>query len=155
VAISKDLLRLDETLNDLARLYQFRSLDDRTYQALTVSQWYCLRILSARSPRAMSELAADLDIRVSTMTGVIDQLEEKGLVARVDHPEDRRSLRVNMTAKGRRLYQTAHQAFLSHLEPLLDDRTPAARREILAFLSDVVRVIQGWRANPKRIRRPH
>jgi hypothetical protein len=33
-----DLLRLDESLNQLATLYQFRSPDEPTYGSLTVSQ---------------------------------------------------------------------------------------------------------------------
>jgi DNA-binding MarR family transcriptional regulator len=153
MAVTADLLELDDTLNDLAKLYQFRGLDDRLYDALTVSQSYCLRILYFQGPRAMGAVAADLDVRLSTMTGIIDQLEEKGLVERVDHPDDRRSLHVKLTAKGRTLYHDAHDAFLSHLEPLLDGRPPAARRQILDFLAEIIRAVQGWRNNPRKVRR--
>ena len=153
MAVTADLLELDATLNDLAKLYQFRRLDDRLYGALTVSQSYCLRMLYFQGPRAMGELAAGLDVRLSTMTGVIDQLEEKGLVERVDHPDDRRSLHVRVTAKGRTLYHDAHAAFLSHLEPLLDGRPPAARRQILEFLAGIIRAVQGWRDNPRKVQR--
>src|SRR3977135_3524849 len=104
-----------------------------------------MRILYFQGPRAMGELAADLDVRLSTMTGVVDQLEEKGLVERVNHPNDRRSLPVTLTVKGRTLYHDAHEAFLSHLEPLLDGRKSAARRQILDFLAEVIRVVKGWR----------
>ena len=54
----------------------------------------------------MGELAALLEVRLSTMTGVIDQLEGKGLVERADHPEDRRSLQVRLTSDGRQHYQS-------------------------------------------------
>lgn len=151
--MTADLQTLDSTLNDLAKLYQFRGLDDPLYGGLTVSQSYVLRRLYFDGARAMGELAADLDVRLSTMTGVIDQLEEKGLVQRVDHPDDRRSLQVQLTAKGRALYRGAHEAFLSHLEPLFVGRTAADRRQILAFLSDTIRVIQGWRDHPRKVRR--
>jgi DNA-binding MarR family transcriptional regulator len=156
--VTDDLVRLADTLNTLATLYQFRGLDDRLYGALTVSQSYCLRLLFFHGPKTMGELAADLDVRLSTMTGVVDQLEERHLVERVDHPDDRRSLRVKLTAKGRKLYHDAHEAFLSHLEPLLQGRTPARRREILDFLSEVIAVVQGWRNNSRKVRRhghPH
>ena len=153
MAMLTDLRKLDDLLNDLAKLYQFRSPDDRLYGALTVSQSYCLRILFFQGARTMGELASDLDVRLSTMTGVIDQLEEKGLVERVDHPDDRRSLRVQLTAKGRPLYRGAHEAFLSHLEPLLDGRAADDRKLILAFLTDAIRVIQGWRDHPRKVRR--
>jgi len=99
----------------------------------------------------MGELANDLDVRLSTTTGVIDQLEERGLVERVDHPADRRSLHVTVTPKGRKLYQRAHEAFLSHLEPLLQGRSPSVRRSILDFLGDVVGIVEGWRKNPRKV----
>jgi hypothetical protein len=35
---TQDFAKLADTLNALAALYQFRSLDDRLYGALTVSQ---------------------------------------------------------------------------------------------------------------------
>jgi len=153
MAASPDLRQLDDILNDLAKLYQFRSLDERTYGPLTVSHSYCLRILYFQGHRTMGQLAADLDVRLSTMTGVVDQLEGKGLVERVDHPHDRRSFRVGLTRKGQSLYRGAHDAFLSHLEPLLAGRSRAARREILDFLGGAIRVIQGWRDNPNKVRR--
>jgi MarR family 2-MHQ and catechol resistance regulon transcriptional repressor len=148
---SSDLLLLDERLNELAKLYQFRGLDDPLYRGLTVSQSYVLRRLYFQAPRTMGELANDLDVRLSTMTGVIDQLQERGLVERADHPADRRSLHVRVTPKGRKLYQGAHEAFLSHLEPLLQGRSPAVRRSILDFLGDVVGIVEGWRKNPRKV----
>ena len=96
---SKAVLGLDHALTDLAKLYQFRSLEERLYGGLTVSQSYSLRSLYFQGPRSMSALAAELGVRLSTMTGVIDQLEQKGLVERVDHPEDRRSLQVPLDRK--------------------------------------------------------
>jgi DNA-binding MarR family transcriptional regulator len=92
----------------------------------------------------MGELASALDVGLSTMTGVIDQLEEKGLVERVDHPGDRR--------KGHQVYQRAHEAFLSHLSPLFERRPAVVRRQILEFLEDVVSIVEGWRENPRKLR---
>ena len=149
---SPDLRQLDQRLNDLAKLYQFRSLDDSLYGGLTVSQSYTMRRLYFHGPCTMGNLAAHLDVRLSTMTGVVDQLEEKGLVERIDHPADRRSLHVQITPKGHKLYHQAHVAFLSHLEPLLEQRSAQTRRQILQFLDDTIQVIQGWRDHPRKVR---
>jgi DNA-binding MarR family transcriptional regulator len=139
------LYELDEALTTLAKLYQFRSLEERTYAGWTVSQNYSMRDLYFKGPRTMSELAAQLGVPLSTMTGVVDQLEGKGLVERVDHPEDRRSLQVRLTAEGRKIYQSAHDAFLSHLAPLLEHRTPAECDRLVTFLGEVTLAIRGWR----------
>jgi DNA-binding MarR family transcriptional regulator len=150
-----DLLALDERLNDLAKLYQFRGLDDALYRGLSVSQSYVLRRLFFGGPHSMGQLAAHLDVRLSTMTGIVDQLEAMGLVERVNHPEDRRSRHVRVTPKGRELYQRAHEAFLSHLRPLFEGRPPAIRRQILGFLVEVVQVVEGWRSHPRKVRDAH
>jgi MarR family transcriptional regulator, 2-MHQ and catechol-resistance regulon repressor len=150
MTIQEDLSRLAHVLNGIASLYQFRSLEQRLYGTLTVSQSYCLRILYFQGSRTMSQLAAGLQVRLSTITGVVDQLEGKGLVERTDHPEDRRSLHVHLTSKGRSLYHAAHEAFLSHLEPLLDSRSADDREKLLSFLDDVTESIRGWQKDPRR-----
>ena len=142
---AKPIQGLDEALTNLAKLYQFRSLEERGYEGLTVSQSYSMRDLYFNGPRSMSELAAQLGVRLSTMTGVIDQLEGKGLVERLDHPEDRRSLQVRLTPEGKKLYQSAREAFLSHLAPLVENRSPADCEKIISFLEDVTGAIRGWR----------
>ena len=153
--VSKPVQELDEALTTLAKLYQFRSLEERGYAGLTVSQSYCLRDLYFNSSRKMSELAALLRVRVSTMTGVIDQLERKGYVERIDHPQDRRSLQVRLTPEGRKLYQSARDAFLSHLAPLVQHRSPADCDRLISFLGEVTGAIRGWREGHRQKERRH
>jgi DNA-binding MarR family transcriptional regulator len=144
------IVAIDEALTRLAKLYQFRSLEERGYAGLTVSQSYSLRDLYFNGPRSMSELAAHLGVPLSTMTGVVDQLEGKNLVERVDHPEDRRSLRVRLTPEGKKLYQSAYEAFLGHLTPLLEHRSPAECDRIVSFLEEARVAILGWREAIRR-----
>jgi len=149
-ADNDDLFRLDEALNRLATLYQFRSQEAPTYGTLTVSQSYCLRSLYFHGPQSMSELATELQVQLSTMTGVIDQLEAKRLVRRTAHPNDRRSLQVDLTTKGKKLYHLAHDAFLLHLNRLFHDRTASDRQKILLFLDDLMKAIYDWREYGKK-----
>jgi|SRR6185295_1506759 len=143
--VAAPVYELDEALTSLAKLYQFRGLEERSYGGMTVSQSYCLRDLYFKGPRTMSQLAEMLRVRLSTMTGVIDQLEAKGLVERLDHPEDRRSLQVRLTPEGKKFYQSAHEAFLSHLAPLVENRSSAECERIISFLEEVTGAIHGWR----------
>ena len=147
---NNDLDKLAYALNEFAKLYQFRSLEKRLYGALTVSQSYCLRTLYFQGDKTMSELSADLGVRLSTMTGIIDQLEYKRLVERVDHPEDRRSLRVRLTPRGKEVYGAAHEAFLGYLKPVFDRQTAAGRENILRFVADVTGAVRRWQDNPNR-----
>jgi len=49
----------------------------------------------------MSELSRRLMVSGGNVTGLTDQLEKEGLVARTDDPEDRRAYTVKLTATGR------------------------------------------------------
>jgi DNA-binding MarR family transcriptional regulator len=63
--------------------------------------------------------------RRSTLTGILDRLEERGLVRRRLRPEDRRSFAVELTARGRVLAaRTARR--LAALERAVGRRVSAA-----------------------------
>jgi DNA-binding MarR family transcriptional regulator len=60
-------------------------------------------LLQLDSPLPMTELAALLACDNSNVTGLIDRLETRGLVARQPSSQDRRVKHVVLTAAGRRL----------------------------------------------------
>jgi DNA-binding MarR family transcriptional regulator len=92
-----------QLVEDLARrLGQFQALTLRE-AGLTPPQYYILGLLSERDGHPFKELADALSCTRATVTGIVDTLEKKALVARNPHPEDRRSTLVNITAEGRRL----------------------------------------------------
>jgi DNA-binding MarR family transcriptional regulator len=53
-------------------------------------------------PVGMAELAMLLHIEKSTLTGLVDRAERRGLVCRAPDPEDRRAVRVDLTPRGRK-----------------------------------------------------
>ena len=60
-------------------------------------------LLQLASPLPMSELASALACDNSNVTGLVDRLEARGLVARQASPDDRRVKHVVLTSAGRRL----------------------------------------------------
>jgi DNA-binding MarR family transcriptional regulator len=61
-------------------------------------------LVQSGQPLTLGELAGRISCVKSNMTQLIDRLEADGLVARVDHPEDRRSVHAVITAVGRQRY---------------------------------------------------
>jgi DNA-binding MarR family transcriptional regulator len=57
-------------------------------------------------------------ITKGTMTGVLDRLEAKGLLARTPCREDGRSWITTLTANGQSLFDEIFPAHIKHLEPL-------------------------------------
>jgi len=59
------------------------------------------QLVQAREPLSLSELASRVACVRSNITQLVDRLETDGLVRRVSDPEDRRSVRAEVTQLGR------------------------------------------------------
>ncbi len=93
-------------IHDVSRLR--RTLFDQRLKpmGITRSQWWVLTNLSRHDSAegyTQIDLARLLDVGKVTLGGLIDRLEENGLVTRVPDKEDRRSKRVLMSRKGKLL----------------------------------------------------
>jgi DNA-binding MarR family transcriptional regulator len=74
---------------------------------VTFPQMGLLEALSqAGEPQRVSDLAGVLLLETQSAVGLIDRLEARGLVRRSPNPEDRRSVLVDMTAEGRRRFDS-------------------------------------------------
>ena len=73
---------------------------------LSPPQFFILSLLWEKEGRPLKELAEMLACTRATVTGIVDTLEKKELVARTPNPEDRRSLLVRLSEKGRSLKYT-------------------------------------------------
>jgi DNA-binding MarR family transcriptional regulator len=67
------------------------------------SQFQHLWQLFGQDGLSQAELSRRIGIETASSTGVIEQLEQRGLIRRVRDPDDRRRIIVTLTAAGRRL----------------------------------------------------
>lgn len=74
-----------------------------TEMDLTPVQGHALRSLDPAQPVAMSSLADALFCDASNVTGIVDKLESRGLIARQGADHDRRIKQLVVTEKGRKL----------------------------------------------------
>ena len=70
---------------------------------LTPMQGHAIRLLDPDRPLAMSSLAEQLTCDASNVTGIVDKLETRGLIARQGAEGDRRVKMLVVTDKGRQL----------------------------------------------------
>jgi DNA-binding MarR family transcriptional regulator len=89
---------------------------------LTVSQLFILLALYEKDEATPNELSGKLALNSSTLTGILDRLEKKGLLKRELNSKDRRSIIVKLTEKAKTLkdglweaYETVNGEFLSVL----------------------------------------
>lgn len=79
---------------------------------VTVSQSATLLALPQEGNLSMNEVSQAMGLATSTMTRMIDQLVEKGLVQRTADPDDRRIVRVGLTSKGQQLRASLEKEYL-------------------------------------------
>ena len=85
----------------------------------------------------MSELSRRLMVSGGNVTGLTDQLEKEGLVARTDDPEDRRAYTVKLTATGRTRFArmaAMHEQWVVELFAGLSSSEKAQVHRLLAKL---------------------
>ena len=79
---------------------------NKTYQ-VSAPQLSSLLALYENGPLPTSQIAKYIMVNSSTVTGIIDRLEQKGLVQRSRISTDRRVITVTLTDKGRELAEHA------------------------------------------------
>lgn len=87
------------------------------------TQYRLLTILDDQKGKTMTTLSEQLILSKSSITRIVDQLEQLGWVMRVDDPEDRRVLDIVLTAKGlaqRAMIISAHESSLRDRMQSLD-----------------------------------
>jgi DNA-binding MarR family transcriptional regulator len=90
----------------------------------------------------MAELAQTLRLEKSSVTGLVDRAERRGLVRRVASTADRRAVRVELTAAGETLAGTFHHAASQRLSATVAGLTRRDRTRLAAIASDVLEAAQ-------------
>jgi len=77
---------------------------------ITAPQLIVLASVANGEADSAASLCKSISYDPGAMTRMIDRLEQKGLVRRIPHPEDRRATNLEMTVAGKALYPKLLQA---------------------------------------------
>jgi DNA-binding MarR family transcriptional regulator len=72
---------------------------------LRFTQFLILKRLAMLGPMTATELARSVELDGGAMTRQLDQLEGRGFLRRLPHEQDRRALRIELTATGDEMWQ--------------------------------------------------
>ncbi|MGI5817616.1 MAG: MarR family winged helix-turn-helix transcriptional regulator [Armatimonadota bacterium] len=106
---------------------------------LTLGQLDCLHAISRLETPSMSDLSGELGLPPSSVTGIVDRLVALGKVQRESDPEDRRVVRVALTAEGRRdrdRHRRQRRKRLARALSALDDDELRALHSALALVAE-------------------
>jgi len=106
---------------------------------ITFAQARALRtVASAPVPLRMADLATALDVVPRSATTMVDALEGAGMVVRRPDPDDRRSIRVSATGRGRGLVDRMRARRLHMADHLFGHLSPGDRRDLVRILRVVL-----------------
>lgn len=92
------MLRAAQTVEDLVKK------DMRTY-GINPTEFAVLELLYSKGDQPIQKIGEKILLASSSITYVVDRLEEKGFVKRVDSSEDRRVKFASLTIKGKELME--------------------------------------------------
>jgi DNA-binding MarR family transcriptional regulator len=104
---------------------------------LSLTQLRVLAILRDRRAR-MSVLADHLGLEKSTMSGLVDRAEKRGLLVREPSTTDGRSVDVSLSRAGADLAERLYADVRRSLSTLTDELTPSEQRRLQTLLERTV-----------------
>jgi DNA-binding MarR family transcriptional regulator len=140
-AVDRIIADLRATLREIRCIGSERLLR----QGVSMGHLHLMSVIDRHGEMAMSRLAEVLDVSVSNATGLIDRMEERGLVARRRVADDRRVVLVGLTEAGRQaltdlelLRNDLLARILGHLDDRQLARVAGALDDLRAALAEVI-----------------
>lgn len=145
----------DRMVELLPRLMQEITRHENNYVTtgkITLPQLLVLEYLSHHQGCHMNAVASATNTSFSTATGMVDRLVKHGLVKRVPGQDDRRTVCVSITAKGRRILNEVYEQKRSGIVRLFSRISADEREEYLEILEKLVHNLS---TQSKGARSPH
>jgi DNA-binding MarR family transcriptional regulator len=121
---------------------------------ISAARLSALSVIVFRGPLTLGDLAAAEGVRSATMSGIVNGLEDDGLVRRRRHPDDARAVLVEATAAGRRVLDRARArrigVVVERLADLSGDELALLRRA--TELLEERFGLRPWAPSPSRLR---
>lgn len=123
-------------------------LEETQAHGITPVQYAALYAALRQPGLDQRSLAAGIGFDTSTIGGVIDRLERRGLIERQTSPSDRRVRLLHVTAAGQALLEAVIPAMLTAQQRILAPLPAAQRPQFLAMLKTVVAASNGLSRAP-------
>lgn len=96
--------RLERSFYDLGDVYRKHREYIKTKYKINALEMEIIQYIILDGKKKMKEIGDHFNIKLSTLTSIIDKIERQKLVRRVNSREDRRVVFLEASAKGKKLY---------------------------------------------------
>ena len=109
--------------------------------SVTSAQLNCLLALHENGPLPPSQIAKHMMVNSSTVTGVIDRLEQKKLVRRQRNSPDRRIINIQLTPDGKKMAKVAPPPIQQRVVDGLQQLSPNELNLIIRSLTKLTKML--------------
>lgn len=134
-------LRILRSLRRITRSIALHSRRLSAESSITSPQLVCLRTVIENGPLTATAISREIHVSPSTIVGILDRLEDKGLVLRERSKEDRRIVFVSATESGRELAQNTPSPLQQKLSEALKQLPESEQLQITLSLERVMALI--------------
>ncbi len=155
--VRKKQKAISDIFDNLRRVYQVineQSKKAKKQTGITGPQLWAIKMIAESSPVQVSELAHKMYLHPATVVGILNRLEEKGLVLRVRTREDRRIVDVNLTPEGKALVARAPEVAQGLLAAGLEVLPAHRLMDIASALDELVQILGAQEVPPHLILSP-
>ena len=155
--MDKRAARVAEIIDNLRRV--FHVVNEQSKKAeketgLTGPQLWAIKTIAQEAPIMVSEIARRMYLHPATVVGILDRLEKQGLVLRIRSTEDRRVVKVELTAQGRALVRKAPEVAQGLLVSGLEKLTVNRLGSISEGLDQMAEILGAQNIPPRLILSP-
>ena len=144
---------VSEILDNMRRVFQVVNEQSKKVEretGLTGPQLWAIKTIAQGAPIMVSEIARQMYLHPATVVGILDRLEKQDLVTRMRSQEDRRVVRVELTARGAALVKKAPEVAQGLLVSGLE-RLPITRLKNIAEGLDQLVALLGAQGIPPQL----
>jgi DNA-binding MarR family transcriptional regulator len=142
-------LRILRALRRITRSIALHSRQLAAVSHITAPQLMCLRTVIQLGPITSTAISREIHVSPSTVVGILDRLEDKGLVRRERGREDRRTVFITPTEAGAALAREAPSPLQKHLAEALNALPELEQVTITLSLERIVALMEeGGQAVP-------
>lgn len=129
-------------LRRFERLVVSQLKDSSCCSGVTLAQCHTLLEIEAREKPSLGELAQALGLDKSTLSRTVDGVVNIGLVERVFHPKDRRSVQLSLTSQGQSTCNRINRDNDGLFNRVFDRIEPARRQAMLEGFHELVAAME-------------
>ncbi|GIM27532.1 hypothetical protein CPJCM30710_01980 [Clostridium polyendosporum] len=137
----KKSLEVAKLLSEVAMLLKQSMTKGFEEFGITAPQGMVIGTLSRFGKMKISELSDKLSLSNSTISGIVDRLENQEIVERIRSKEDRRVVYVSLSPKFEEMHNGFHRRAEEKIEKIMSKGTPEDLNKIMDGLNTLKRLL--------------